>query len=58
VVRANGRTEHFGATASVQMEAGDLFVIETPGGGGFGNPPPARDLVVEIAPPDERPMSD
>jgi 5-oxoprolinase (ATP-hydrolysing) len=55
VVRANGRTEHFGATASVEMEAGDLFVIETPGGGGFGNPPAARDLATEIAPPDERP---
>ena len=36
VVRADGRIEHFGATASVEMEAGDLFVIETPGGGGFG----------------------
>jgi 5-oxoprolinase (ATP-hydrolysing) len=36
VVRANGDMEHFGATASVDMEAGDLFVIETPGGGGFG----------------------
>jgi 5-oxoprolinase (ATP-hydrolysing) len=39
VVRANGEIEHFGATASVEMEAGDLFVIETPGGGGFGRPP-------------------
>jgi 5-oxoprolinase (ATP-hydrolysing) len=38
VVRANGEIEHFGATASVEMEAGDLFVIETPGGGGFGRP--------------------
>jgi len=39
VVRANGDMEHFGATASVEMEAGDLFVIETPGGGGFGPSP-------------------
>jgi 5-oxoprolinase (ATP-hydrolysing) len=36
VVRANGETEHLGATASVEMAADDLFVIETPGGGGFG----------------------
>jgi len=39
VVRANGETEQFGATAAVEMAAGDLFVIETPGGGGFGRPP-------------------
>ena len=38
VERANGDVEHFGATASVEMEPGDLFVIETPGGGGFGRP--------------------
>jgi N-methylhydantoinase B/oxoprolinase/acetone carboxylase alpha subunit len=25
-----------GATASVEMQAGDTIVIETPGGGGFG----------------------
>ncbi|QAY78353.1 hydantoinase B/oxoprolinase family protein [Sphingosinicella sp. BN140058] len=36
VVRAGGRSEALGATAAVDMEAGDLFVIETPGGGGFG----------------------
>jgi 5-oxoprolinase (ATP-hydrolysing) len=39
VVRTTGETEHLGATASVEMEPGDLFVIETPGGGGFGRPP-------------------
>jgi 5-oxoprolinase (ATP-hydrolysing) len=39
VMRANGETEHLGATASVEMACGDLFVIETPGGGGFGKPP-------------------
>jgi 5-oxoprolinase (ATP-hydrolysing) len=25
-----------GATAEVEMGVGDIFVIETPGGGGFG----------------------
>ena len=26
----------FGATHAAQMDAGDVFVIQTPGGGGFG----------------------
>ena len=38
VVRVDGTTEIFGATASVSVEPGDIFVIETPGGGGFGKP--------------------
>lgn len=36
VERADGRIETLAATAEVQMTAGDVFVIETPGGGGFG----------------------
>jgi len=36
VERTDGQREEFGATSTVAMEAGDLFVIETPGGGGFG----------------------
>ncbi len=36
VERANGVVETLGATAETQMEIGDVFVIETPGGGGFG----------------------
>jgi 5-oxoprolinase (ATP-hydrolysing) len=39
VERADGRREDFGATAAVAMAPGDVFVIETPGGGGFGAPP-------------------
>jgi 5-oxoprolinase (ATP-hydrolysing) len=31
------REEH-GATFEVTMNAGDVFVVETPGGGGFGRP--------------------
>jgi 5-oxoprolinase (ATP-hydrolysing) len=38
VERADGTREEFGATFQVQMEAGDVFVIQTPGGGGFGAP--------------------
>ncbi len=36
VERADGSVETFGATASVEVGAGDVFVIETPGGGAFG----------------------
>jgi 5-oxoprolinase (ATP-hydrolysing) len=36
VERTSGARETFGATVEVDMAAGDVFVIETPGGGGFG----------------------
>ncbi len=36
VERTDGRVETLGPTAEATMEAGDVFVIETPGGGGFG----------------------
>ena len=38
VERSDGSREEFGATCAVAMGAGDVFVIETPGGGGFGAP--------------------
>jgi 5-oxoprolinase (ATP-hydrolysing) len=38
VVRREGRVEELGATAAVELQAGDRFVIETPGGGGYGTP--------------------
>jgi 5-oxoprolinase (ATP-hydrolysing) len=41
VVRADGTVETLRATASAEMNAGDLFVIETPGGGGYGSPFPS-----------------
>ncbi len=37
VERKNGEIEELGSTASVQLEAGDMIVIETPGGGGYGS---------------------
>ena len=36
IERTDGSIERFGATHSAQMDAGDMFVIQTPGGGGFG----------------------
>ncbi|HEX7044262.1 MAG TPA: hydantoinase B/oxoprolinase family protein [Burkholderiales bacterium] len=38
VLRADGRREELGFVASVQMNPDDVFVIETPGGGGYGSP--------------------
>ena len=35
VRRADGRVEELAATAQVEMQPGDAFVIETPGGGGY-----------------------
>ena len=36
VIRADGSAETLPGTAVTEMRAGDIFVIETPGGGGFG----------------------
>jgi 5-oxoprolinase (ATP-hydrolysing) len=40
VERADGRVEPLGHIGSVEMAPGDVFVIETPGGGGFGDASP------------------
>ncbi len=37
VIRTDGRTDELPGAASTEMAAGDVFVIETPGGGGFGS---------------------
>jgi 5-oxoprolinase (ATP-hydrolysing) len=39
VIRADGRLDPLGACDSTPMQPGDVFVIESPGGGGYG---PAR----------------
>jgi 5-oxoprolinase (ATP-hydrolysing) len=36
VLRADGSVEELGHIGKVDMQAGDVFVIETPGGGGYG----------------------
>jgi len=38
VERTDGSVEMLSATESAEVQAGDRFVIETPGGGGFGRP--------------------
>jgi 5-oxoprolinase (ATP-hydrolysing) len=39
VERADGSREEFGHICEVQMNKDDVFVIQTPGGGGFGRAP-------------------
>ncbi|MGA1821283.1 MAG: hydantoinase B/oxoprolinase family protein [Thermoplasmatota archaeon] len=38
VIRSTGQEERIGNCGRVSMEKGDIFRIETPGGGGFGMP--------------------
>ena len=40
VIRADGRVEELAHIGSVEMAPGDTFVVDTPGGGGFGAPAP------------------
>jgi N-methylhydantoinase B len=35
IQRENGIQEVLDSTATVEIQPGDIFVIETPGGGGF-----------------------
>ncbi|MDZ8080310.1 MAG: hydantoinase B/oxoprolinase family protein [Nostoc sp. DcaGUA01] len=37
IQRQNGSEESLDSTATVEMNVGDVFAIETPGGGGFGD---------------------
>ncbi len=37
VLRRDGTTEFLASKAEVQMNSGDVFIIETPGGGGYGS---------------------
>jgi 5-oxoprolinase (ATP-hydrolysing) len=43
VVRADGTRVDLGAVDSAAVGPGDALVLETPGGGGFGEPGPDRD---------------
>jgi 5-oxoprolinase (ATP-hydrolysing) len=38
VERADGRVDVLAHIGSAEMAPGDVFVIETPGGGGYGKP--------------------
>ncbi|HEB96052.1 MAG TPA: 5-oxoprolinase [Sedimenticola thiotaurini] len=43
VEHADGRRTELTERGQVAMAAGDLFVIQTPGGGGYGKPEPEKD---------------
>ncbi|PIE58311.1 MAG: 5-oxoprolinase [Desulfobulbus propionicus] len=38
IIRGNGTLEQLAGNDEASMEPGDIFVIETPGGGGYGSP--------------------
>ncbi len=44
VERSDGRVDTLGHIGSVEMAPGDVFVIETPGGGGCGAPASSTDV--------------
>jgi 5-oxoprolinase (ATP-hydrolysing) len=50
VERADGTIEPLGSTGAAELQPGDVFVIETPGGGGYGAPGPACAEPVEASP--------
>lgn len=39
IERADGSRRELGSTGALRVEAGDVFVLETPGGGGWGRDP-------------------
>jgi 5-oxoprolinase (ATP-hydrolysing) len=43
VRHAGGAVVELGPCDRVEMNAGDTFIIETPGGGGYGKPESAAD---------------
>ena len=54
LLRADGGCEELGGSAQVAMEPGDLFVLETPGGGGWGVDSAPADSAGDREPGGER----
>jgi 5-oxoprolinase (ATP-hydrolysing) len=48
VIRADGRIDELGFVASTAVAPGDVFVVETPGGGGFGEPAAKNETEVLV----------
>jgi 5-oxoprolinase (ATP-hydrolysing) len=46
VERADGRSIQLSACAQIEMNTGDVFVIETPGGGGYGRAEHNKDMSI------------
>jgi len=49
VRRADGSVVQLGGADRIEMNAGDVFIIETPGGGGYGAPEKSLDPKPEDA---------
>src|SRR3546814_17968532 len=43
VIRADGRRESLKGSDETEMQAGDVFLLETPGGGGYGKTAERRE---------------
>ncbi|KAK4805809.1 hypothetical protein QYF61_000415 [Mycteria americana] len=54
LLRRDGRTINLGAKTSVPVEPGDVFRLQTPGGGGFGSPGDGGDPEAAAEPPASR----
>ncbi|NXX64009.1 OPLA oxoprolinase, partial [Scopus umbretta] len=54
LLRRDGRTINLGAKTSVPVEPGDVFRLQTPGGGGFGCPGDGADPEEATEPPAPR----
>ena len=50
VRRANGAEEELPGRATLRVDVGDLLIIETPGGGGFGTPTAGPDRLAASTP--------
>ncbi len=51
-MKANGRVLNLGGKCSVPVEPGDMFCLQTPGGGGWGKKASILIASLEIADPD------
>jgi len=51
IERADGTIEQVGGRDSVDVRPGDVFVVETPGGGGYGAPVVAKEAARAWSPP-------
>ena len=49
IVRADGREEVIPSKALTVLNKGDRVIVETPGGGGYGDPKLRRSLQQDVA---------
>ena len=48
LIRSDGSAVTLQGSAKIEMDAGDVILIETPGGGGYGVPTPASTEALEM----------